>query len=204
MRTQQRTILGSFTSVSTCSHCGGTGQIIKDPCKVCGGKGYTTGERTIEASIPGGIASGQSIKLAGQGSAGRRGGAAGDLYITVTVKPHILFQRQGNDISYDVPITMVQAASGCTLELPTIDGNTVRQVVPEGTQNQTVFKIKNYGVPYINGRGRGDMYIRVLIEVPRNLNKKQKELLAEFEKAAGSKSYESVRKYQETVSRLKK
>ena len=204
VRTQQRTILGSFTSVSTCSHCGGTGQIIKDPCKVCGGKGYTTGERTIEASIPGGIASGQSIKLAGQGSAGRRGGAAGDLYITVTVKPHILFQRQGNDISYDVPITMVQAASGCTLELPTIDGNTVRQVVPEGTQNQTVFKIKNYGVPYINGRGRGDMYIRVLIEVPRNLNKKQKELLAEFEKAAGSKSYESVRKYQETVSRLKK
>jgi len=99
---------------------------------------------------------------------------------------------------------MVQAASGCTLELPTIDGNTVRQVIPEGTQNQTVFKIKNYGVPYINGRGRGDMYIRVLIEVPKNLNKKQKELLAEFEKAAGDKGYESVRRYQDTVSRLKK
>lgn len=204
VRIQQRTMLGNFTSVTVCSSCGGTGSIVKDPCKSCGGRGVVQNERTIEASIPAGIASGQAIKLAGQGSAGKRGGGNGDLYITVTVKPHFLFDRRGNDISYDVPISLAQAVSGCTLELPTVDGDTVRQVVPEGTQDQTVFKIRNKGVPNVNGRGRGDLYVRVLVEVPKGLSRKQKDLLAQLEAELGDRNYELGRKYREKLNKIKK
>jgi molecular chaperone DnaJ len=161
------------------------------------------GERTIEATIPAGIASGQSIKLAGQGSAGKRGGGNGDLYITVNVKPHVLFNRQGNDISYDVPLTLSQAAAGCTVDLPTVDGDTVKQTIPEGTQHQTVFRIKNKGVPYVNGRGRGDMYVRVTVEVPKGLSRKQKELLEELEKISNDKNYDAVRKFKDKVEKTK-
>jgi molecular chaperone DnaJ len=195
-------MLGSFTSVQPCSDCGGTGHIIKDPCKSCGGKGAVIGERTIEASIPAGIASGQSIKLSGQGSAGRRGGGNGDLYITVNVKSHVLFHRQGNDISYDVPLTLSQAAAGCTVDLPTVDGDTVKQTIPEGTQHQTVFRIKNKGVPFVNGHGRGDMYVRVTVEVPKNLSRKQKDLLDQLEELSGDKNYDAVRKFKEKVEKI--
>lgn len=203
VRTQQRTILGSFTSVSPCYQCNGTGQIIKDPCKVCNGQGYVVKERTIEATIPAGIATGQSIKLNGQGSFGRKGGSSGDLYISVTVLPHILFQRQGNDISYDVPISLSQAVNGCMLELPTIDGEFLKQPIPDGTQHHTVFKIKSKGVPFINGRGRGDMYIRILVEVPKNLSKAQRELISELDMQAGEKNYEAIKKYNETISKIR-
>ena len=126
------------------------------------------------------------------------------MYITVTVKPHFLFDRRGNDISYDVPITLAQAVSGCTLELPTVDGDTVRQVVPEGTQDQTVFKIRNKGVPNVNGRGRGDLYVRVLVEVPKGLSRKQKDLLAQLETELGDRNYELGRKYREKLNKIKK
>ncbi len=200
--TQQRTMFGAFSSVSPCPDCSGTGKIISDPCPDCSGKGSLYKDRTIEVSVVAGISTGQSIKLAGQGGAGKRGGSNGDLYVEVTVDKHKLFQRQGNDVVYDVPITISQAATGCTLELPTVDGDKVIQSIPEGTQHQAVFKIKNKGIPYINGRGRGDMYIRVLVEVPKGLSKKEKEMIAQLDKILTEKNYSSVKKYSETIKDL--
>ncbi len=188
VKTAQRTPLGVFQSSSPCQNCRGTGKIIKNPCKVCHGQGTVRMRRKIEVKIPEGIDDGQTISLRGQGSAGYNGGPAGDLFVTVQLRPHPIFSRRGNDVMCDVPISFVEAALGAEIEVATIDGK-VTYNVPEGTQSGTVFRLRGKGIPVLNGRGRGDHYVTVKVEVPKNLDKKQKELLRAFDEALSPENH---------------
>ena len=171
------------TSPETCPNCRGTGKIIKKPCAKCGGQGRVRKTRKFKVNIPAGIDEGQSIQQRGQGNAGVNGGPAGDLFVTVSIRPHPIFTREGQDVYVEIPISFAQAALGDTLRVPTIDGR-VEYKVPEGTQPGTVFRMKGKGIQNVNGRGRGDQYVRVNIEVPKNLSEKQKRLLREFEETS--------------------
>ena len=171
------------TSAETCPNCRGTGKIIKKPCAKCGGQGRVRKTRKFKVNIPAGIDEGQSIQQRGQGNAGVNGGPAGDLFVTVSIRPHPIFTREGQDVYVEIPISFAQAALGDTLQVPTIDGR-VEYKVPEGTQTGTMFRMKGKGIQNVNGRGRGDQYVRVNIEVPKNLSDKQKRLLREFEESA--------------------
>ena len=179
----QRTPLGMFQSQGACPNCHGTGKIIKKPCAKCGGAGRVRKTRKFKVNIPAGIDEGQSIQQRGQGSAGANGGPSGDLFVTVSIRPHPIFTREGQNVMVDIPISFAQAALGDTLQVPTIDGR-VEYKVPEGTQPVTVFRMKGKGIQNINGRGRGDQFVRVTIEVPKNLSEKQRKLLREFEDSA--------------------
>ena len=179
----QRTPLGVFQTQTACPNCRGTGKIIKKPCAKCGGAGRVRKTRKFKVNIPAGIDEGQSIQQRGQGNAGVNGGPAGDLFVTVSIRPHPIFTREGQDVYVEIPISFAQAALGDTLQVPTIDGR-VEYKVPEGTQTGTVFRMKGKGIQNVSGRGRGDQYVRVNIEVPKNLSEKQKKLLREFEESA--------------------
>ena len=150
--------------------------------------------RTIQAKIPAGIDNGQTISIRGQGHAGKNGGPSGDLLITITVRPHKLFRREGTSVLCEAPITFAQACLGAELEIPTIDGK-VKYELPEGTQSGTTFRLKGKGIPELNGRGRGDQYVTVYIETPRNLNREQKEALKKFAESVGDNNYEERRKF---------
>ena len=176
----QRTPLGMFQTSAPCPQCQGTGKIIRNPCKKCGGNGKQRRNRTLKVNIPAGIDDGQSIRLSGQGGAGVNGGPNGDVIVTVSIRPHPIFTRDGSDVICEIPISFTQAALGDTLQVPTIDGK-IEYNIPEGTQTGTVFRMRGKGIQNVNGRGRGDQYVRVNIEVPKNLTHKQKELLREFE-----------------------
>ncbi|MBR4949176.1 MAG: molecular chaperone DnaJ [Clostridia bacterium] len=188
VRTTQRTPFGSFASTKPCSTCGGKGTVIKDPCTKCHGSGRINNKKTISVKIPKGIDNGQTISLSGQGNAGTNGGMAGDLLITVRVTSHKIFKREGQNIYCEFPLTYTQAALGCEVEVPTVDGK-VKYEIPEGTQTDTTFRLKGKGVPSINGYGRGDQYVKVYVEVPTNLSKEQKELLKKFDELSGKKTY---------------
>lgn len=179
VQTTQRTILGNMSTVTTCSTCGGKGKIIKEPCPKCAGKGKVKKAKKIKVKIPAGIDNGQSISLQGQGDVGDKGAINGDLFVTVHVKPHELFRRNGFDVTCEVPITFVQAALGAELEVPTLDGK-VKYTIAEGTQTGTVFRLKGKGIPQLRRSGRGDQYVKVNVEVPKHLTAKQKSLLKEF------------------------
>ncbi len=181
----QRTPLGMFQTQSPCPECRGTGKIIKTPCKKCAGKGKVRNSRTLKVKIPAGIDDGQSIQLRGQGGAGTNGGPAGDGIVTIGIRPHPLFTREGSDVLCEIPISFTQAALGVTLQVPTIDGK-IEYQVPEGTQTGTVFRMRGKGIQNVNGRGRGDQFVRVNIEVPKNLSQKQKDLLREFEESSNA------------------
>lgn len=181
----QQTILGTVSSVRTCSRCNGTGKIIKDKCQTCYGSGYVKKKKKISVNIPAGIDNGQTIRLKGKGEPGENGGPRGDILLTIYVQEHALFERQGNDIHYTMPITFTQAALGAEVEVPTLDGK-VKYTIDPGTQTHTRFRLRGKGVPYLSrSKARGDQYITVVIETPRKLNAKQKELLAEFAKLTG-------------------
>ncbi len=186
---KQSTPFGQFVNVKTCDVCRGEGKIITNPCPDCNGKGKVkkTVKRTID--IPAGIDDGQTISMRGEGEPGSKGGPAGDVYITVAVKPHAIFKRQGNDVVCEMPITFVQAALGAELEVPTLDGK-VKYSIPEGTQTGSIFRLKSKGIPYLRGNGRGDQYVKVEIDVPKKLNDKQKELLKQFAEISGDDVYE--------------
>ena len=176
----QRTAFGTFQSSRPCSTCGGTGKVIKNPCKSCRGEGTVRKSRKVKVKIPAGIDNDQIISVSGQGDAGKNGGMSGDLLVVTRVKKHKLFTRQGYDIMCDFPITFVEAALGAEIEVPTIDGK-VTYNVPEGTQTGTVFRLKGKGVPRLHGGGaRGDQYVKINIEIPKNLSDKQKEILRQF------------------------
>jgi len=194
VQVRRQTPMGVFATSATCPKCGGKGKIIHQPCKDCGGSGSTRQRRTIQASIPAGIDNGQTISIRGQGHAGKNGGPAGDLLITITVKPHELFRREGTSVLCEAPITFAQAVLGAELEIPTIDGK-VKYDLPEGTQSGTTFRLRGKGIPSINGRGRGDQYVTVYIETPRNLNKEQKEALKKFAETVGENNYEDRKKF---------
>ncbi len=185
--TTQRTILGNMQSVTTCSACGGKGKIAKEPCQKCAGKGRVKKQRKIKVKIPAGINDGQTISLSGQGNSGEQGAPSGDLYVSVYVKPSKIFERNGYDISYKMDISFAEAALGATVEVPTLDGK-VKYEIPEGTQPGTVFRFKGKGVPYLKRSGRGDQYVMVNVTVPKHLSSKQKELLKEFAGITNTKS----------------
>ena len=179
----QRTPLGVFQTQTSCPNCRGTGKIIKKPCAKCGGVGRLRKKRTFKVKVPAGIDEGQVLRERGMGSAGVNGGPAGDLLISISIRPHPIFTREGQDVYVDIPVSFVQAALGDTLQVPTIDGR-VEYKMPEGTQTGTVFRMRGKGIQNLNGRGRGDQYVRVNVEVPKNLSDKQKKLLREFEETA--------------------
>ena len=189
VQVRRQTPMGVFASNGPCRKCGGTGRLIHQPCPDCRGGGTVRKRKTIQVTIPAGIDHGQTISLRGQGNAGKNGGPAGDLLITVMVQPHDLFRRDGVDVFCEAPITFTQAVLGAELEIPTIDGK-VKYSIPEGTQTGTVFRLKGKGIPVLNGRGRGDQYVTVTIETPRNLNKEQKEALRKFSETVGENNYE--------------
>ena len=194
VQTRRQTPMGVFASNGPCRKCGGTGRLIHQPCPDCRGTGAVRKRKTIKVNIPAGIDHGQTISLRGQGNAGKNGGPAGDLLITVMVQPHELFRRDGVGVFCEAPITFTQAVLGAELEIPTIDGK-VKYSIPEGTQTGTVFRLKGKGIPVLNGRGRGDQYVTVTIETPRNLNKEQKEALRKFSEAVGENHYEKRKSF---------
>ena len=191
---QQRTPMGVFASSRPCQKCRGTGRIIHQPCTDCGGQGRVRKRKTIKVTIPAGIDHGQTISLRGQGHAGKNGGPAGDLLVTVMVQPHDVFRRDGTAVFCEAPITFTQAVLGAELEIPTIDGK-VKYTIPEGTQTGTVFRLKGKGIPVLNGRGRGDQYVTVTIETPRNLNREQKDALRKFSETLNEGNYEKHRSF---------
>ena len=194
VQVRRQTPMGVFATSAPCAKCGGKGRIIHQPCKDCRGSGMVRKKKTIQASIPAGIDNGQTISIRGQGNAGKNGGPAGDLLITITVRPHELFRREGTSVLCEAPITFTQAVLGAELEIPTIDGK-VKYTLPEGTQSGTTFRLKGKGIPSINGRGRGDQYVTVYIETPKNLNKEQKEALKKFAETMGESNYEEQKKF---------
>ena len=195
---QQRTPFGVFQSATPCRHCGGTGKVIKEPCDSCKGSGKVRKVRKIKVGIPAGIDDGQTVSVRGEGNRGTNGGPNGDVYVTVTVREHKLFKREGNDVILDMPISFVQACLGAKLVGPTLEGK-VEYDLPEGTQTGTVFRLRGSGIKSINGRGKGDQYVRVYIETPKNLGKKEKEILREFEKECGDNRYENKRTFFDKV-----
>jgi molecular chaperone DnaJ len=182
---QQRTAFGIVQSTSDCPKCNGKGKIIHQPCEKCRGLGMVRRNRNIKVAIPAGIDHGQTISLRGQGGAGSNGGEPGDLYVTVAVKRHELFERDGTAILLTLPISFVQAALGDELEVPTLDGK-VKYKIPEGTQTGTTFRLKGKGLESLSGRGRGDQYVTVNVAVPSKLTDEQKELLLKFGEATDS------------------
>ena len=182
----RNTSYGRFVSVHTCNSCRGEGRVIKDKCPDCQGEGKVMREKTIEIKIPPGVDNGSKLRVAGEGEAGTRGGPPGDLYVFIHVLPHDLFRRQGNHIHCEVPISFIDAALGNEIDVPTIDGRTKLRI-PEGTQPETQFTLRGKGIPNVRGFGKGDLIVKVKVEVPRKLNSKQKNILQEFAREGGGK-----------------
>jgi molecular chaperone DnaJ len=189
----QNTAFGRFVNVRACDKCGGEGTIVKEPCNKCNGRKRIRKVKRISLNIPAGIDDGQAITLRGEGEAGERGGSSGDLYVYITVRPHTIFTRRGYDLHCDIPITFVQAALGAEIEVPTLEGK-VKYKVPEGTQTGTIFRLRNQGIQRLRSTTRGDLFVRVNIEVPKRLKEKQKQLLRQFEKETAGKEYHEERK----------
>ncbi|MFX1252090.1 MAG: molecular chaperone DnaJ [Promethearchaeota archaeon] len=179
VRRVQQSVFGSIVNIETCRQCRGTGQIIDQKCRECRGTGRVEETKKVHIKLPAGIDDGQRVRLAGHGRSGERGGPPGDLYIFVHVKEDDFFVRDGNDLFYEIPLSVAQAALGAELEVPTLEGTTLLRI-PAGTQSGQTFQLRGKGVPYIRGRGRGDIWIRVIVVTPQRLTKNQKTLLQEL------------------------
>ncbi len=179
---------GFFTLERTCPNCGGRGQVIDSPCTSCAGSGRVTRERTLSVNIPAGVEDGTRIRLASEGEAGVRGGPPGDLYIFLSIGAHPFFQRDGADLHCRVPVSMVTASLGGEFEVPTIDGGKTRVKIPAGTQSVRRLRLQNKGMPVLRARQSGDMYVQVVVETPQNLTKRQRELLAEFDRLSSTET----------------
>jgi molecular chaperone DnaJ len=177
---------GFFTLERTCPNCHGRGQVIESPCEPCAGSGRVVRERTLSVNIPSGVEDGTRIRLAGEGEAGVRGGPAGDLYIFLSIGAHPFFQREGADLHCRVPVSLVTATLGGEFEVPTIDGGKTKVKVLEGMQTGRRFRLQGKGMPVLRARQSGDMYVQVVVETPQNLTKKQRELLAEFDRLSST------------------
>lgn len=182
IKVTQRTPFGSIQTARTCPNCQGEGKTIASPCPTCSGHGKIRKTKTIKINVPAGSEDGLNLRLSGDGEGGTKGGPSGDLYVVLHVKPHKFYERDGNDIYCEIPITFVQAALGAEIEVPTLDGK-VKMKIPEGTQTATIFRLKGHGVPYRRGSGRGDQHVRVVVATPTKLTDKQKQLLREFGEA---------------------
>jgi molecular chaperone DnaJ len=180
---------GFFTIERTCPTCQGAGEVIDKPCRACEGAGRVRKERSLSVTIPRGVEDGTRIRLAGEGEAGLRGAPAGDLYIFLSIAPHSVFQRDGANIFCKVPISMLTAALGGVVEVPTVEGSRARLTIPPGTQSGTQFRLKGKGMSVLRSNNYGDMYVQAQVETPVNLNRRQQELLREFEKAGQGRSH---------------
>lgn len=189
VRTVRQTAFGAMQQQTSCPKCGGTGKTVKDPCPTCRGKGKVRKNKKITVKVPAGVDNGQAVRVSGEGSVGTQGGSNGDLLVEVNVLPHAIFQREGSDVICEMPITFVQAALGGDLEVPTLDGK-VRYNIPEGTQTGTTFRLRNKGIPVVGYSGRrGDQYVTVVVETPKNLSKEQKDILRKFAETEGEEGY---------------
>ncbi|MDE6425857.1 MAG: molecular chaperone DnaJ [Ruminococcus sp.] len=200
IKTTQNTLFGAIQSSKTCPHCSGKGKIIKNPCQKCRGIGRLRVQKTVSVDIPAGIDDGQIIRLSGRGDCGVNGGSSGDLMVSISMKSHPIFKREGFDIHCDIPVTYMEAVLGAEITVPTIDGD-VKYNISEGTQTGTVFRLKGKGVKKINRTERGNQFVTIYVEVPKNLTKKQKDLLREFEASLTEKNYA---KRQSFFDKLKK
>ncbi len=201
IRIQQRTMLGMMQTTRPCDVCGGSGKIIKNPCKNCRGQGVERKNKKFDATIPAGIGEGERILLRGQGHAGRRGGENGDLIVEINIRPHPVFTRRGYDIFCEVPISFAEAALGGEIRIPTLEGEEAFKI-PEGTQTGTQFTLKGRGVQVIRTNRRGNLYVTVQIEVPKNLSGKQKDLLREFESSCNSTNMAGKQSFGEKLKNL--
>ncbi len=192
----------AFSTTAPCTRCKGTGRLIHSPCRTCGGAGSVKKKQRIKVTIPAGIDDGQAVSLRGQGSAGRNGGPAGDLIVGVRIKPHPKFQRDGTTVLYEQPVSFYQAAVGADLEIPTIDGK-VKYSLPAGTQTGTTFRLRGKGIPELRGRGRGDQYVTIQVQVPTSLTAEQREALNAFAAAMGESVQGGVRGFFEKFQKKK-
>ena len=189
VRINQRTPFGVMQTSRTCDRCHGSGRIIDHPCKKCSGGGRVHATKTIEISVPAGISDDQVLNVSGKGNAGQNGGPAGNLHVYISVRPHPIFERRGDDVWCELPLTFTQAALGAEVVVPTLDGKVSYQV-HEGTQPGDVFKLKGRGITHLGGRGRGDQFVKAVVEIPKNLSQKQKDILKEFDQNVDDKHYQ--------------
>jgi molecular chaperone DnaJ len=180
VRRVQRTLLGQFVNVVTCPQCHGEGQVISTPCNQCNGTGTVRGTETVKVKIPAGVTGGNYLTLKGQGDAGQRGAPAGDVYVVIEEKDHPIFERHGDDLLLNVPVSMVDLALGTKIQVPTVDGR-VSLKVPPGTQSHKIFRMRGKGLPHLHGRGNGDQLVRIIAWTPKDLS------------AADRERYESLR-----------
>ena len=171
---------GFFSMSMSCPQCGGEGKVIRDPCKSCRGAGRVAEKQRVKVKIPPGVDSGMRLKMSGYGDAGEAGGPPGDLFVFIEVEEHDVFQREGDDVIIDLPVTFVEATLGCKKEIPSLSGQQVRVSIPEGTQHGKLLKVRGSGAPNVHGHGKGDLIIHVMVEIPSRLSDRQKELLREF------------------------
>ena len=198
---QQRTPFGVIQTQTVCSRCNGKGRIIETPCRTCGGGGQVRVSETVGINIPAGIDDGQVLTVRGKGNAGVNGGPAGDLQVQVSVRPHPIFERRGYDMFCELPLTFAQMALGAEVQIPTLDGKQP-YTIKEGTQPGDTIRLKCKGIPYVNGRGKGDLIVRVTVEIPKNLNGKQKDLLRQFEESMGERNYQKRQGFFEKLKDL--
>jgi molecular chaperone DnaJ len=196
----QNTAFGRIVNRRVCSACNGQGKIIRDKCGNCHGSGQVKKQRTIHVKIPAGVDEGAQLRISGEGEAGVRGGPSGDLYVVIRVKPHDFFEREGEDIYCEIPLTFAQAALGDEIEIPTLTEK-VKLKVPAGTQTDTYFRLKGKGVPRLRGYGQGDQHVKVVVVTPTNLNEDQKDLLREFSRTNAENTSEQ---HQTLFERMKK
>ena len=192
---QVRSNQGFFTVQQTCPQCSGSGEEITNPCSSCSGQGKKQTSKRLSVTIPKGVDDGTRIRLTGKGEAGSRGGSNGDLYLFINVYSHELFKRSDENLFFECPISIADAALGTSIEIPTIDGGKAKIKIPAGTQSGKQFRLKAKGMPYMRGSGNGDLYIQVSTEVPVSLNREQKELLEKFRKIENEKSNPSIKKF---------
>ncbi len=192
---------GFFTIAKTCGQCSGEGTVIRDPCRACRGVGWVEKRFPVKVRIPPGVDTGTRLRLRGEGEPSPNGGPPGDLYVVVKVQEHPLFQRDGVNVLCEVPVSFAQAALGAEIEVPTLEGK-VKMKVPAGTQSGTVFRLKGKGVPNIQAQGRGDQLVRIVVEVPRKLSQKQRELLEEFARVSGEEVHPMTKGFFEKVKEI--
>ena len=194
----QRTPFGVVQTSRPCDACKGRGKIVETPCRACNGRGQVRRKKTVDVNVPAGINDDQVLNVSGHGNSGVNGGPAGDLHVYIGIRPHPIFDRRGDDVWCDLPITFTQAALGATVTVPTLDGKASYEI-HEGTQPGDVFKLKGKGIQHLGGKGRGDQYVKVVIEVPKNLNSKQKDLIRQFDAAMSDKNYQKRKGFKDKL-----
>jgi len=197
-----RSSSGFFTVERTCARCGGVGETITNPCIKCSGTGFTKKQKTISITIPPGVDKGTRIRISGEGERGQKGASSGDLYLFIDVRKDKIFEREEENIFCNIPISIITAILGGEIEIPTIEGKKARLTIPSGTQPHTQFRLKEKGMPYLRQRQRGDMYVEIGVEIPVNLNSKQKNILKEFVNEGGTSKKHSP-KSQSFFNKLK-